>query len=198
MLIIEGPDMVGKTTLIKVLQQRLTTLGYPVIPQHFGLLDDRWDFYGDYLKYVHATTIMDRFILSEVVYGLTLRNKSRISPEVYRLLDAHLRLNGSVTVVIRAEEDWFRDWLDRKFDESREVFDKSGIININSAFHDVLTPLATSKFSKYAFDVDIVYVITNDDLMPSNCENFIDRIVTLYLQRTELLRNARESVLKSL
>ena len=74
MIIIEGTDKAGKTTLITNLRRffpRKVQQELQVI--HFGLLPDNWDYYNDYMQYIRSNVILDRFIDSERAYGPVYR-----------------------------------------------------------------------------------------------------------------------------
>ena len=74
MIIIEGTDKAGKTTLITNLRRffpRKIQMGLQVI--HFGLLPKNWDYCHDYLQYIRPNVILDRFIDSERAYGPVYR-----------------------------------------------------------------------------------------------------------------------------
>lgn len=81
MLILEGPDCAGKTTLLKELIartiKRLSSDGSlaSIVVQHFGLLPDSWDYYKDYLDRISVDRVSDRFHFSELIYGPVLRGQ---------------------------------------------------------------------------------------------------------------------------
>jgi hypothetical protein len=191
MLIIEGSDLVGKTELCKVLINRLWSEGYPVIPQHFGLLPDDWDFYWDYLGFINRRTVMDRFIMSEVVYGHVVRSGSRISPEIYRLLDAHLILQGSVTVVITATSDRMEQQVELKFAGRNEVFEPAQIEKANEGFRKLVqkphTRMGDCWSYSYVCNFDVHYEMELGSMYPSSNLKLIDQIIKLYIKRLELL-----------
>jgi len=177
---------VGKTTLCKRLIIELEAKGYPVIHQHFGLLPNNWDYYWDYLKFMNMRTVMDRFIMSEIVYGLIIRNNAKTSPEVYKLLDAHLRLQGSVTVVVTANDAWLRKQLDEKYSGRDEMYKPQQILDVNRGFQD-LTKTNTIRGVKYACDFDFVYEVDDRSPMPSSCDELVRMIVAKYAERVELI-----------
>lgn len=180
MLIIEGSDCVGKTTLCKRLIEELNAQGFPVIPQHFGKLENSWDFYWDYLKFVNNRVIMDRFIMSEVVYGDVIRYGVRIKPEWYRMIDAHVRLHGGVTVVVTMNSDMLKRKLEQ--DAARgQMFSREQIIAVNEGFRQLVQ---RSKYQEYAPDFDVQYEVSDDECtMPSSNDVFVNRIIKLYVER---------------
>ena len=74
MIIVEGTDKAGKTTLLTNLRRffpRKVQNELQII--HFGLLPSNWDYCNDYLQYVRPNVILDRFIDSERTYGPVYR-----------------------------------------------------------------------------------------------------------------------------
>lgn len=191
MLIVEGSDLMGKTELCKKLIEKIQAHGFPIIPQHFGLLENSWDFCEMYLKYMNRRTIMDRFIMSEVVYGNVIREKSRITPEIYRILDSHLRLQGSVTVVIIAEDDWLYRQISERYDKRDEKFSRDQILEVNRGFNDLVHHRGNQWSLKFNCDCDFVYLTTKVQGYVSNNEEFMTRVVEKYLKRQRLIDQLR-------
>ena len=179
MLIIEGSDLVGKTTLIKELCTEATKRGFPMIPQHFGLLPDSWNFFGDYLDYIVDTTVMDRFILSEVIYGEILRDGSRINQCDFKALQSNLNYNKAMTVIIAAEPDFFKEHVHKQFEYRSEVFKEEQICNVNDAF---LMVMQTHRINEFEIEYDIAHEVQNDRDFPSSNPDFVEEIVETYLK----------------
>jgi len=165
--------MVGKTTFIKSLLKKLNEMNYPVLPQHFGLIPAGWDYYWDYLKFMNQRVIMDRFILSEVVYGQVIRGYSKITPETYRMLDANLRLNASVTVVIVGDAVWYEKQVNEIHSQRTEAFSIEQNIAVNEKFKDV-------AYSP-SYDVDFVWQVSDSVGYPA--ESFVAQVIKLYAER---------------
>lgn len=69
MIIIEGTDLVGKTTLADKIVE-LNNMGKHVVPleyKHLGPLPDDWTV-TDYMRLLSSTAVYDRFFVSELVY----------------------------------------------------------------------------------------------------------------------------------
>ena len=179
MLIIEGSDLVGKTTLIKAICDEASERGFPMIPQHFGLLPNNWDFYGDYFPYVTQRTVMDRFILSEVVYGETLRDGSRIHEGYFKALQAYIETYKSMTVIIAAEPEFFKEHVHRQMQYRAEVFREDQICKVNDAF---LSVMVNRHLNEFEIDYDIAREIHNDRDFPSSDPEFVSEIVETYLK----------------
>lgn len=104
MLIIEGADLMGKTTLAHALLKELTTHIYC----HFTRLPKDFDYYGMYIDRMSPFIVQDRFHMSEIVYATVRGEEPNITPLQYRLLDAHALMNGAFTVVLYSDDDLIR------------------------------------------------------------------------------------------
>ena len=101
MLIVEGPDGVGKTTLCRKLLESLPTHIYA----HFSRLPAGFDYYWGYVERASRYIVQDRFHLSEVAYARARGDSSRLDTESYQILDGHLRLLGAYTILVTATQD---------------------------------------------------------------------------------------------
>lgn len=165
MLIVEGSDRVGKTTLCQKLVKYLGNSG-PWMYRHFGPLPPGWTHPWDYFPAMSRHVVQDRFHLSEWAYRTAEGDtKLTFSSEMYRLVDARLRLLGSVTVVITADAKIIR-----------QRSGNSTAITANILFMNV---------PKY-YDVDFCYhgeKVSDDDA-------FIEKVLKLYRERQELTKHA--------
>ncbi len=100
MIIVEGLDGCGKTTLITNLTKQGKQL---VIPNN--------DFKNFYYKYVDTfdkssiNSVMDRSFISVMVYGKILSNKTKISEQNYlKLLKLYTRNNSSIIYLYAPQE----------------------------------------------------------------------------------------------
>ena len=96
MLIVEGPDGSGKTTFCRELVKLLPTHIYA----HFSRLPPGFDYYQGYIDRMSPNVVQDRFHISEIIYSELRGDKSPLTLENFRLIDAKLRLIGAYTVVI--------------------------------------------------------------------------------------------------
>ena len=188
MLIVEGTDMTGKTTFCQKLLQRLNARDLPAIYDHFGVLPKGWDYYRSYLPRINPLTVMDRFHMSEIVYAQVTQRGQRLDPETYRLIDAHCRLAGAVTVVITAPTETIKTRF-RTLHE-REMYDVHQIVAVNAAFLDLRRPSTPDHWS-YPYkriDVDFYWVATPECPFPDEDEAFVSKVVDLYEKRQANVR----------
>lgn len=134
MLIIEGADLVGKTTLQRELLKRLPQH----VPAHFTRLPPGFDFYHHYLTAANRWAVQDRFHLSELAYA----RFNRVGPSPLEahvdLLHHRLRYEfGAFTVLLIAET---RDVFTTRWREG-EMFTLQQVMEVNDAFQ-ALRPYA--------------------------------------------------------
>lgn len=99
LIIIEGADKTGKTTLAKAIAARFNYQYH-----HFGPPKGRpADEYIDFLLNLKKPTVCDRFHLGELVYGPIFRDKIGITPLELLTIERVLRLKQ--TILIHAATD---------------------------------------------------------------------------------------------
>lgn len=175
MLIIEGSDLVGKTTLQSVLVNRLAEHG-PWIPAHLSLPPKMWQSPSSYFQHMSRYVVQDRFHMSEIAYAFAARGgKTRLTPYRYSLVDAKLRQLGGYTVVIIADKAFLREqW---KGCNREEMYGLDVILRANEEFEQICV----------THEVDVDIVIRCDNGFPAKQTGVIDYIVQKYLQRQEEL-----------
>ncbi len=101
MIIIEGTDKAGKTTLLSNLiryfpeetKKNLTI-------EHFGLLPQDWDYCDDYLQFIRSNIILDRFVDSERAYGPVYRGTANPRLTRSNLLKVYKKCTTVGTLVL--------------------------------------------------------------------------------------------------
>lgn len=175
MLIVEGSDLLGKTTLCQQLAKALATSGH--IYRHFSRLPDQFNRYWDYLEHASPKVVQDRFHMSEIAYcyGRGERPDSGgLCTHRYRMIDGHLRNLGAFTVVLYTD----RDDLARRFKErGDDMYDSKVIIAANEAF----TSLARGTFNGYTVDVDMRFCLS--EKRPYVTQDEITDILSNYRRR---------------
>ena len=112
-IIVEGPDGAGKSTMIEDLKrQYLMRAGQTpesVQVWHAGPFpqdSNPWTEYVVPLSRLQVTrgylVLIDRWHLGELVYGPLLRGQSRLSPEQRVWIDGYLKSMGAITVCLTA------------------------------------------------------------------------------------------------
>jgi hypothetical protein len=94
LIVIEGADKTGKTTLAKAISKQL---GFEYV--HFSApKGPPADEYLDFLLNLKKPTVCDRFHLGELVYGPLLRGKAGLSPLELVVIERVMRLKQAVVV----------------------------------------------------------------------------------------------------
>ena len=138
MLIIEGADLVGKTTLAKKLTSKLNDLGWPHVYQHLSRLPHEWrqDAVRNYARLCSPYTVRDRFHVSEPVYAEAREEEPMLNPLSYRNVDRIVQANGGYIIVITAAEDLIRERYARLGDR-QEMYDLEKILAVNDAYYQL-------------------------------------------------------------
>lgn len=170
MIVIEGTDNLGKTTLANAVVARLNEDGFSHIYRHFSKLPESFNKVWGYLPYMHRNSVMDRFYLSRQAYGKALKNQETLSREQLRWLDANLRLHAGFTVLVTASDERIKaDWQGDKGKD--EMYSLKQAIAVNGQFRRL--------FALGDADVDIHIELQQSD-WPTD---YLDRIVQEYHER---------------
>ena len=127
MLIIEGTDCVGKTTLAHKLAKKLS-MAY----QHLGPLPDDWCD-QDYINLASPKAVRDRYHLSEIAYSTHLKRSCKIRD--LRVLHATLLLKCKAYVVMITADPTV---IGSRYDPKRELFNIEDVIAVNDVFENGL------------------------------------------------------------
>lgn len=149
-IIVEGADQQGKSTLCKILADRL---GWEV--KHFGKPSEDFNFIADYI--VPEYTISDRNFLSEIVYSMVKNVKSRAQ---FMLLD-NIFKNKETLLIVMDREDYF------VFDSSRhEDYTYKAIVQAIELYRKVYRQISFEK----------IMINPNEGSFLSNVEHIITKI----------------------
>lgn len=178
MLIIEGPDGVGKTTLAKRLVKELTSEGY--IYAHFTRLPPGFDRYWGYWERMSRKIVQDRFHMSEITYANAREEVTPLDPETYRLIDGCVRLYGGMTVLILASQEliesrWTHDQMFslEKTKEAGRQYDKL------SRDGGLMPDFRSNRIIQ--IDIDYTFYCSKD--FPYVTDGAIDEILKQYRER---------------
>jgi hypothetical protein len=167
MLIVEGADLVGKTTLCR---DFIKGTGHTHQYCHFGLLSEDWDYYHDYLQFVHARVVMDRFFLSELVYGTVIPERDPgFSSLGLDLLQSYARLTGAYTVVIVTAGTTLKN----RYFERPEHFSLDVVLSANALFRELCLGHSLNGY-RPVIDHEIHLSSKEEFVTPSMLENLIE------------------------
>lgn len=163
MLIVEGSDLTGKTTLCRNLVKMLNAQGHPHIYRHLSRLPDAFNRYCGYEQASMTYSVQDRFHMSEPVYANMRGDETSLTPWLYRRVDAMLLLKGAFTVVMYAmEEQLIKDrWREG------EMYDLEGVLQVNASFDRIANH---GRWQSYDMEVNyrIPLSTRNQDPMAEN------------------------------
>lgn len=174
MLIVEGTDLVGKTTFCRKLLEHLPAHIYA----HFSRLPPQFDYYWGYVDRMSRHVVQDRFHMSELAYAWARGEEPHISPEQYRLIDAELRRLGAYTVLVVVD--------DRALLKDRmrvgEMYDFDTICKANDRF----CGLWDGEFGNH-YIVDIDYTARCSSTKPFPNEDDVTNVLAAYRARQLLI-----------
>jgi len=117
MILIEGPDCSGKTTLIEEEFGHLNR-------KHNGLYPSPTHAYNAYLQQIsdflsfNTSIVFDRMHLSEFIYGTVMRDEYTINSEQFNTIEEQLTIAECITVVCLPHlSKCLKTWWDRQDDE---------------------------------------------------------------------------------
>lgn len=187
MLIVEGADCVGKTTLCKALlcEYDLQSQGY--VYSHFTRLPRGFDYYWGYVERMSRRIVQDRFHLSEIVYTQVRGEESPLTSELYRLVGAKLRLLGAYTVVITAAPDLIKE----RWEGGQQMYSLENVLKANELF---------SRAWEYQGEMglDLDFLVECNDGQPFPHSAAVDEIVQGYLKRQQELDRVLQRLRRTL
>lgn len=106
MLVVEGTDLLGKTTLCNKLVKRLNDEYRALFTyQHLGRLPAHWHSVWSYVDKMTRYCVQDRFHDSELAYAQARGDRPIIDNDAYRLVEAHLALRAGLKVAIVCDDE---------------------------------------------------------------------------------------------
>lgn len=142
MIVIEGLDGVGKTTLVDY----FVNMG--MRKYHFDYDAKNMDLFTKYMKVLNDETdilVFDRSFISEMVYGPILRVNCKLSLDQYTRLLQEYKKHGAVIIYLTCPKDIL---LSRRIDDLKdyEMIDKY-YASLNSKYDEIM------EYSKDYIDV---------------------------------------------
>lgn len=134
MLILEGADMLGKTTFCNALLKTHSGLDH----RKCGLPEAELVGAEPWQKMIHANTVCDRFAMSEFIYGLLCRGKSNLTPQEWNQLLEETALRGVKWLVWVCPPEEYLHILAQRYDARREAFSMELCAKVNQAYWQLL------------------------------------------------------------
>lgn len=129
MLIIEGPDGVGKTTAAQKLC-KYTGWDY----KHMSKPGPTFNHFLDYMRLAKEDAVWDRFHLGSLAYGAIISKEGQDQNyERFRAVCRALDFFGVTTIIMYARESW---WLRKRLSEDtrEQMYDLEKIIAVNDVY----------------------------------------------------------------
>lgn len=160
MLILEGADCIGKTTLAQQLEEcikaevRRNGFEMPDLkkrhlgPEGASMTSD------DYISQMHLWTIQDRFHLSEVAYGITFRGHSNVGPYEVECITKALRDRKGILVVMHAGAGVYGHLLETYHHTRAEKYDDLiALVQVNDSFKEMANLLSEKYMHVVSLEV---------------------------------------------
>jgi len=177
MIIIEGSDQVGKTTLAKKLSKRISAELYgndahfERVYRHLSRPPADFDHLVGYIERV-GPVVWDRFHLGAIAYGKLTKNGGCPTPKQMLWVQRYLRWQGAIVLVIHADRWWLKEQLDST---RTEMYKEDTILDVNDIFRMIAK--SSNHEEPYA---DLEHDIT-DGNWPD--DKMIDDLIQMWRER---------------
>lgn len=184
MLILEGADLTGKTTLARTLASRLEEQCLGHMRLHLTRPPKDFDFYRGHVDKISRDVIWDRFHMSMLAYRRHDEYPSDLTPLKYSLVDAAVRLIGGFTVVLTADTSVIESrWANNK---KQELYDLPHVLDVNATYGDIASGReVTVRGQTYRPDVDYWVHVTDPAIGVK--ETVVREILDAYIARYEAI-----------
>lgn len=135
MIVLEGSDCVGKTTLARRLFELIPerTKYHSVMHRHFTKTPRRFHRYHGYAECVQRNVVFDRFHLSHLAYRACVEDDPQtMTPLMYEAVDARISLVGGIVVVLCPPNDVIKERFGSTNKE--EMYDLELALKVNDFF----------------------------------------------------------------
>jgi thymidylate kinase len=149
MIIVEGIDGTGKTTLVNKLELQ----GFKKF--HFDYDKKTEDLYNKYLEVLNSNGVekyvFDRSFISEAVYGPVFRAKSRLSGSQLVSLAKKYNERECILIYLKASK---KNLLRRRLDDSRDYFNIKNFYKDLCVFYENTMNLLEEHINIFSIDTD--------------------------------------------
>ena len=135
MIVLEGCDCAGKTSLARELMREIG--GKLAHFERYGLLPNWWDYSWMYVNSCRDWAVVDRFIVSEFVYGRLWRNgpNKRLDPGALDVVRHGMAAVDAITVYVRPPIDVV---LQRMETRGEKLLKKTEVSRVYSMYDEYL------------------------------------------------------------
>lgn len=164
MIIFEGADHTGKTTLARALTDALPELKY----RHMSKPAEDFDHVSGYFDV--GPYVQDRYHLGAVVYGRLLDAGSAPTPRRMQLVQRYLRWQGTITVVFHCQRAVLAERL--RLGGKREMYSSRQILAANDGYRALIN--SSNRGTPWA-DIDIDVTDRFPDIDDAKVQSIIER-----------------------
>lgn len=191
MLVIEGADNTGKTTLAHKLCELLPDHEY----RHLGRPPDNFDFVWDYVALAAPNHIHDRLHLGEIGYAFAGVNGARCSNYEFMYLNHWLSLIPTMTILITADDELLANRHNKILQNGKkdELYTADKVVMANQAYRQ-LGPLMRSCFNTIHFNLTESYPWLSDQdvqMLVKEYKNLMQQNTTVF-SRKPLLKTCQQ------
>lgn len=136
MLILDGADCVGKTTLQRAILEQINLQGIPSMGFHLSRPPVGFDIGLQYVMYASHLSVWDRFHISQLAYRELDEHPFDATPFQWETLDATLRSRfGAFNVIVVADNAIVSNRFNRAGKE--EMYPLDHVLQVNSRFQQL-------------------------------------------------------------
>lgn len=173
MLIVEGPDMAGKTTfcaaIARILERDFEHPSGRLVRDKFGM-DESRDMLAETCRRAAPWGVFDRGYVSEYAYGTAARRWSRVSPAHVDLIQGRFR---PCVLIVTADDETYARWVAEKYAGREEEYDPETCAEVNRAYRAIAAgdppggfpPIHPDRLRHYAMAAGSPYPSSNDGLL---------------------------------
>lgn len=179
MLIIEGPDMIGKTTLIAQIASAVRDgrRDPPLTTEKYSFEEIMYMTPEEWIGRIRRRNIVDRFCQSALIYGpYVTHRKAGITALDHDRIMRQVRKRGGFLVVLHATESYYEYLLQQHYPARKELFSPEVCRAGNGAY----AKIAASALCNYSILLD------GAGFAMDIAADKIDRIVSTYMLRQAL------------
>ncbi len=182
MIVLEGADCVGKTTLAQELFRRIPIESagqFNPMVRHFTKPPEHFNRYWGYRNCIQRDVILDRFHMSQIAYREAERATHDLDPFRYQLLDAEILKAGGVVVVITASDETIQHRWGSAPPERQEMYTLEHVLKVNTEFQYILTSQPyTAKNGSYRPEVTLEF-----DSSKTSTKDMAEEIMSEWFER---------------
>ena len=185
MIIIEGPDTIGKTSLARMLCTVLNGIHQlPHAYAHMGCpaveLWTRHGAVGLHCERAARHSVQDRFHMSDLAYGAACRNGNfMMCPNRYAILDSQLRSELGAMTILMYDADG-GELIRQRWEQAREMYPLDRTLAVNRAYKEI-AQAPGQRWRGYEATFDCVLPLRRDCMeMPAVVDVFLQSYLARY------------------